>query len=313
MSPQTLARFKERSVKLLFRQPRSESVHEEAAVPLILLLGVTAFVLIIACSNIANLLLARAANRTGEMAVRLSISGNWRQLVTQLLVESCLLAVLGGIAGLVVAHWTLGLVASLVPAEVTMLKFELDATSLLFAAALTIGTGILFGIFPALHSTRPDLISSLKGQSGQPSGARAAARFRTTLATAQIALSMALLILAGLFTKSLFNVSRADLGLKGDDVVTFRVSPGLNGYPLPRTLALFERIENEIGALPGVTGITTSTVPLLGGDNWGSSVKVQGYQSGPDTDTNSSTTLVGSDYFRTLGIPMVSRKRVHQG
>ncbi len=97
---------------------------------------------------------------------------------------------------------------------------------MLFAAALAIGTGVLFGLFPALHSTRPDLISSLKGQSGQPSGARTAARFRTSLATAQIALSMALLVSAGLFTRSLVNVSRVDLGLNADHVVTFQVSPG---------------------------------------------------------------------------------------
>jgi predicted permease len=177
---------------------------------------------------------------------------------------------------------------------------------LLFASALTILTGILFGLFPALHSTRPDLISVLKGQSGQPSGARAAARFRTSLATAQIALSMTLLILAGLFTKSLFNVSRAELGVKVDNVVTFRVSPGLNGYSQQQTLALFERIEDEVGALPGVTGITASTVPLLAGDNWGTGVKVQGFESGPDIDSNSRYTLISPDYFRTLGIPLIS-------
>jgi len=237
--------------------------------------------------------------------VRLSIGANRRQLVTQLLGESCLLALFGGIVGLVVSRWTLALIASLVPAE-SALKYELDITVLLFTAALTIATGILFGLFPALHSTRPDLISALKGQSGQPSGARAAARFRTTLATAQIGLSMALLILSGLFLKSLFNVSRTDLGLKAESVVTFRVSPGLNGYARERTLALFERIEDDIGVLPGVTNITTSTVPLLAGSNWGSNVKVQGFESGPDTDSNSRWTYVGPDYFRTLGITLMS-------
>src|SRR5262249_19601517 len=152
-----------------------------------------AFVLLIACANIANLLLARAAGRASEMAVRLSIGANRRQLIGQLLGESCLLSAFGGIAGIVVAQWTLDLVAWLVPAQVTTLKYEVDLTVVLYTAALILGTGILFGLFPALHSTRPDLITALRGQSGQPSGARSAARFRTTLATAQIALSMSLL------------------------------------------------------------------------------------------------------------------------
>src|SRR5205085_1293681 len=156
-----------------------------------------------------------------------------------------------------------------------------------FTAALTLGTGLLFGLFPALHSTRPDLISSLKGQAGQPSGARSAARFRTSLATVQIALSMALLVSAGLFTKSLFNVTRVDLGLKADNVVTFGVSPALNGYTPPRSADLFARLEEELAALPGATGVTDSLVALLAGNNWGNDVSVEGFQTGPDTDTNS--------------------------
>src|SRR5262249_46928820 len=126
MSDQTLTRFKAKVIKLDPGNRGQSQINAEAKVPLILLLGVTAFVLVIACSNIANLLLARAANRTGEMAVRLSIGANRRQLVTQLLVESCVLAAFGGVVGLVVAQWTLNLIASLIPAEVTMLKYELD-------------------------------------------------------------------------------------------------------------------------------------------------------------------------------------------
>src|SRR5206468_7063281 len=165
---------------------------------------------------------------------------------------------------------------------------------------------LLFGLFPALHSTRPDLVSSLKGQAGQPSGARAAARFRTSLATAQIALSMALLIAAGLFTKSLFNVSRVDLGLKVDNVVTFGISPALNGYTPQRTADLFARLEEELGAIPGVSGVTASLVGLLAGNNWGNDVSVEGFKAGPDTDTNSRYNEVGPDYFKTLGIPLLA-------
>ena len=165
---------------------------------------------------------------------------------------------------------------------------------------------MLFGLFPALHSTRPDLISSLKGQSGQPSGARSASRFRTSLATAQIALSMALLVSAGLFTRSLFNVSRVDLGLHADNVVMFQISPARNGYKVEQTRQLFERVEDEIGALPGVTGVTSSTVPLLSGSNWGNDVAVEGFKAGPDTDSNSRFNEVGPGYFPTLGIPLLA-------
>ena len=149
------------------------------------------------------------------MAVRLSLGASRWQLVAQLLTESCLLAPFGGAAGLLVARWTLDVIGSLLPAEAAAtIALTLDVPVLIFAGALTIGTGLLFGLFPALHSTRPDLVSALKGQAGQPSGTRTAARFRAALATTQIALSMALLVSAGLFTKSLMNVSRVDLGVE---------------------------------------------------------------------------------------------------
>jgi predicted permease len=206
-----------------------------------------------------------------------------------------------------VARWTLDLMASLLPSDAAQtISFDLDRAALLFAAAITLGTGLLFGLFPALHATRPDLMSTLKGQAGQPAGARSAKRFRATLATAQIALSMALLIFAGLFTKSLINVSRVDLGVKIDNVVTFEVSPELNGYKPRASQQLFERLEDELAALPGVNAVADSRVPLLGGDNWGNSLKVQGFQAGPDTDTNARYNEVGPGYFQTLGIPLIA-------
>jgi predicted permease len=305
MSQQTLAKFKAKAIGLEAGPRGQSTVDTEARTPLTLLLGVTALVLLIACANIANLLLARSAARAGEMAVRLSIgAGRWH-LIAQLLTESCLLACFGGIASLFVARWTLDLVASLLPADgPAALTFAVDSTTLLFAGVLTIGTGLLFGLFPALHSTRPDLVTTLKGQTGQPSGARAAARFRTSLATAQIGLSMFLLVGAGLFTKSLMNVSRVDLGMKADNVVTFGISPALNGYKADASRALFERLEADLAAVPGVTGVTTALVPLLAGSNWGNNVTVEGFPSGPDTDTNSRFNEVGPGYFRTLGVPL---------
>lgn len=307
MSPQTMTRFKTKLLTLAPGGRGQSSVSRETRAPLTILLGVTAFVLLIACANIANLLLARAAARANEMAVRLSIGASRWHLIVQLLTESCLLALFGGLAGLVVAQWTLKLMTSLLPADrAAMMDSPINPTVLLFALALTLGTGLLFGLFPAMHSTRPDLLSTLKGNSGQPSGARRAARFRTSLATVQIALSMTLLIAAGLFTKSLANISRVDLGSKLDNVVTFSISPELNAYTPERSQALFERVEAELRAQPGVTGATAAMVGLLAGNSWGTDVSVQGFQKGPDTDANSRLNAVGVGYFRTLGMPLIA-------
>ena len=307
MSDQTMKRFRAKEIVVEPGGRGQSSMHTEARAPVLLLLVVTGVVLLIACANIANLLLARAANRAAEMAVRLSIGASRGQLVRQLLLESCLLALLGGAAGLLVARWTLHGIAALLPPDVNQsLAFELDSTALLFAAGLSIATGVLFGLFPALHSTRPDLVSTLKGTTGQPSGTRAAARFRASLATAQIALSMALLISAGLFTRSLMNVSRVDLGLNTERLVVFGVAPELNGYKPEQSRALFERIEDELSAVPGVSSVAASTVALMAGSSWGNDVRVQGFEAGPDTDTNSRYNEVGPGYFRTLGIPLIA-------
>ncbi len=307
MSDQTLARFKARTLVIEPGRRGQSQLHGEAKTPLMLLFSITGIVLLIACANIANLLLARGAGRATEMAVRLSLGATRRQLLAQLLTESCVLAVLGGIAGLVVARWTLALIASLLPADgAAPFQFEIQLPVVLFAAVISIATGLLFGLFPALHATKPDLVSAIKAQAGQPSGARAAARFRSTLVTAQIALSMALLISAGLFVKSLINVSRVDLGLKIDNVITFGLSPDLNGYDPPRSMAFFERMETELAAVPGVTAVAASMVPLIAGSNWGTGVSVQGFEKGPDTDTHSYYNEISPGYFRTVGIPLMS-------
>jgi predicted permease len=307
MSEQRMAQFKAKQVAVEPGYRGQSNIHKNAATPLVTLLCVTGVVLLIACVNVANLLLARAASREGEMAVRLSIGANRRQLITQLLVESCLLAVCGGVFGIAVAKWTVDLIVSLLPGDANLLlKFGIDWRVLLFLTAATFGTGILFGLFPAIQSTKPNLLSSLKGQTGQPSGARAAARFRAGLATGQIALSMALLASAGLFTRSLFNISRVDLGIKIDNLITFGLSPQLNGYKPAQSLALFQRLENDLRSQPGVTAVTASSVSSLVGDNWGNDVSVQGFVGGPDVDSNSRFNEVGPGYFRSMGISLLS-------
>ena len=306
MSPATLERFRARELNLVPGARGQSELHTEAREPLTLLFGVTAIVLLICCANIANLLLVRGASRSTEMAVRLSIGATRRQIIGQLLVESCLLGVLGGACGLLVARWTLSVIAGLLPVDAAeTLNLQLDAQVMIFAAALSLGTGLLFGLFPAINTTRPNLVSALKANAGQPSGAKSAARFRTTLATAQIALSMALLISAGLFTKSLLNVTRVDLGLNRDKLIVFSIAPALNGYTTERTRALFERVEDEIAALPGVTSVSASMVRLISGNNYGSSFGVQGFTAVPDADNSAMYDYGGPDYFRTLGIPLL--------
>jgi predicted permease len=307
MSPQTMARFRAKPILVAPGGRGQSSIPDEAKTPLRLLLGVTAFVWLIACANIANLLLARSAARAGDMAIRLSIGASRARLIGQLLTESFVLAVLGGMAGLVVAHWTLVLVISLLPPDVQhTITFSISGAVILFGIGLTFATGLLFGLFPALHSTRPDLVSALKNQAGQPSGAKGAARFRQLLATSQIALAMMLLASSGFFVKSLLNIGRVDLGFKVDHVATFGLSPDLNGYSSDRTRLFFERLEGELRAAPGVTAATLSNVPLLAGDNRARDVAVEGFNAGPDTDSNSRYNRVGPGYFSALGIPLIA-------
>ena len=307
MSPKRMEAFRNKKLLLAPGARGQSSIHREAKTPLVLLLSVTGVVLLIACANIANLLLARGAGRATEMGVRLALGGTRRNLVTQLLTESLMLALLGGVASLLVAQWTLHAIGALLKPEAAgFIQLRLSGPVILFSALLSVATGVLFGLFPAMHSTRDDLISTIRAGAGQIAGGRSAARFRFALVTTQIALSMGLLIMSSLFLKSLMNVSRVDLGLKLDNIGTFAIVPERTGYDSARSALLFERVERELAALPGVTGVTESLVPLLAGDNWGNSVHVQGFKCEPDVDCNSRFNEIGADYFRTFDVPLVA-------
>jgi predicted permease len=307
MSEATLAEFRDRRLLVEAGRRGQSSIHEEAETPLYMLLGITGLVLLIACANIANLLLARGAQRRGEMAIRGSLGAGRGQLLRQLMTESLLLAAVGGAVSLLVARGTLLWIGSILPPEaVAVLGLSLEPRVLLFTGTVTIATGILFGLYPALHATRTDLLTTLRGAAGQTSGARSAARFRTGLVTAQIALSMALLVAAGLFIRSLAKIGSVDLGLETSNMVTFGIAPVLNGYESERSRILFERLEEELAAVPGVTGVTTAMVPVLGGSSWGTDVSVEGFESGPDIDDNSRLNLVGPGFFRTMGMPLIA-------
>ncbi len=307
MSEQTLARFRQRALLVTDGARGQSSVSAEATTPLLMLFSITGIVLLIACANIANLLLARGANRAMEMAVRLSLGAGRVQLLGQLLMEAIILALIGGLASLLVARWTVGLINSFMPMdEAGVFNFRMDGSMLLFAGALSLGTGIVFGLFPALHSTRPDLIAMIRANTGALSGARSAVRFRTTLVTVQMGLAMTLLIMAGLFVKSLANVSREDLGIRVENMVTFGVSPVLNGYSGPRSMNFFNQMEEELAALPGVTGVTAAIIPVLAGSSSGTGVSVEGFETTPDTDNGARYNEVGAGYFRTMGATLLA-------
>jgi predicted permease len=314
MSDATLARFRAKQVTVEPGAHGQSSLMENASSRLYLLLAVTGFVLLIACANIANLLLARGAARASEMAVRLSIGASRWQVVRQLLTESAVLAVLGAALGLLVARATLtGIIAMLPSDGPSFLSTRIDLPLLAFSGGIAAATGLLFGLFPALHSTRPDLVTAIKSTAGQPSGARAASRFRTALATTQIALSTMLLILAGLFTRSLMNVTRVDLGIDTERLVTFSLAPARNGYTPERSKALFERVEDELAALPGVTAAGAGLVPLLAGSNWGSGVMVTGMKYDPDADDGSMFNEVSPGFFGTVGMQLLAGRDFTRG
>jgi predicted permease len=310
-SAQAIERFKARPLLLEDGSRGQSSLQGETRTPLLFLFSITGLVVLLACANSANLLLARGATRATEMAVRLSLGASRARLIGQLLMESCLLAVIGGAVSLIVANITLSAIASVIPPAGGVglganLALDIRPSVLAFSAALSIGTGLLFGMFPALHSTRAELITAVRAGGGHASASRSASRFRTSLVTAQIALSMALLIAAGLFVRSLRNVSRVDLGMRVDNVVTFGLAPVLSGYDQARSHALFIRLEEQLRALPGVVSVAGSGTPLLAGSSSGTNVRVEGFKRDPDTDANTRLNEVGAGFFRTMQLPLIA-------
>jgi predicted permease len=289
-------------------------IFKQAATPLAWLQVVTAVVLLIACANIANLLLARAAGRAGEMAIRLSIGASRSQLIRQLLLESCLLAALGGIAGLVILQWTTAIMVAKLPfGAIDPAVSRISLGVLLFAAAMALGTGVLFGVFPAFHATRPDLATALKGQAGQPAGAKAAAWFRSILVVTQIALSMGLLTCAGLFTKSLLNVSRVDLGVKIDHVIAFNLNPQRAGYTPVRAQQLFQDVIARLSGMPSVVSASAARVPLIANSSSSTSIGVEGYVATPGERMSINFNEIAPGYFQTVGTPLLAGRDFTDG
>ncbi len=298
--------FTEQKMMLASGEQGQSNLMRTAQTPLMMLFAITGFVLLIACANIANLLLARSANRAKEFSIRLSLGATRGQVIGQLLIEAMVLAVLAGIAGLFVAYGTAQAISSFFDGGMTdVVDLGLRPVTMAFAMGLSIVAGFLFGLFPAVHATKQDLSGAMKDQAGNVSGSTSAARFRRGLVTAQIALSLLLLISAGLFLQSLVKVMKVEMGIRTENLIVFGLSPDLNKYSPVRTKALFQSLEKSVEAIPGVQGVSVSLVQLIAGNNYGSNVSVDGFQAGPDSDTHSVFNEVGPGFFKMMRIAMV--------
>ena len=275
---------------------------------LLVLLWAVGFVLLIACANIANLLLARAAARQNEMAVRTAIGASQRQLVRQLLVESIVLSIFGGGAGLVGAFWALRVIdRALPPNTLPVPEVQMDATVLWFAVGVTILTGLLFGIAPAWRTARADLNVVLR-QSGRGSSTRMPARLRNSLAAVELALATVLLIGAGLFIQSLANLGRVRLGFNPQGVISFQLAPPAAKYPLTSAGPHFYRaLLDSLQSIPGVRGASVSSGIPFGAGNYNTHPMITTEQSvlPPNTAVPIDWRIVSPGYFQTMGIPLL--------
>jgi predicted permease len=275
---------------------------------LIVLMCMVGLVLLIACANVANLLIARAFARQKEIAVRLSLGATRGQLVRQLLVESLLLACAGGAAGIALAvAMTRGLLA-LVPTDGNplLIRPEPDWRILAFTLGVTLATGLIFGLAPALRASRPDLWETLKDTVGSIAGSGGSLFLRKGLVAAQVALSFLLLFGAGLFVRSLQNLQRTDTGFRDiDNLVTFQLSPALNGYDMPRAMQFYRDLLDRLRAAPGVKGAAIAAVPLLHGWEWDSSLSVEGHQAKDGEDMQGFMNSLSPGYFDTMGIALL--------
>ena len=280
-------------------------VRERAARPLELLVGVTVLVLLIVCVNIANLLLARGASRTGEVAIRAAIGASRGVLVRQLLAESLVLIAIGGLASLLVAALIVQLIAGMLPSTVVLGLASLSPTAMLFAAGASLATVLVFGLVPAWRVSGADPARLMNAHASRSLGGRGAARFRGALTTAQIAFSMVLLVLAGLFTQSLMNVGREDLGIDLDSLVNFGFSPHLSSYDQAELAVLYDRLEETLAAQPGVRAVGTTAIPLLYDFSLGGNFPIEGIETGPGDDMYSAWTVVGAGYFDALDVTLL--------
>ncbi len=281
-------------------------LREQFSKPLLALMAIVALVLLIACSNLANLLIARASSRQKEIAVRLALGASRRRLVCQLLVESVLLSTIGGAAGLGLAVVMDQALVDLLPAGTIPLTISgaPDGSVLAFTLLVSLATGVIFGLVPALQATRPQLASTLKDQAGAVVGGTAVG-LRKSLVVAQVALSLLLLIGAGLFIQSLKNLEELNPGFKTENLLTFAVEPTLNGYKAEWALEYYRQLIERLKGLPGVTSVALAVMPLLADDEWDNWVTVEGYSAKQGEIPDPHMQFTSPDFFETLKIPVV--------
>jgi predicted permease len=284
-----------------------------------LLLGVVALVLLIACANVANLLLARSLARQREIAVRLSQGARRGRLVQQLLTESLVLALLGGAAGVLLMLWAdraLTVFLAGLPTPVTV-DLSPDPLVLGFALAVSVATGILFGLAPALQSTRPELVSALRSQAASAPAARRGLGFglglglREALVVAEVALSLVALIAAGLFLRSLAAAENIAPGFASRHLLAFSFDVGLYGLDQDRGEQLFRSVRDQVGALPGVAGVTLAQAAPLS-LSVVRSVFLEG-KDNPDDGLLVQIDAVDPGFFRTVGVPLITGRPLGDG
>ncbi len=274
---------------------------------LVVLMCMVGLVLLIACANVANLLIARGFMRQREIAVRLSLGASRGRLVRQLLAESLLLSCLGGVLGVAISVVLTRTLIALVPSggQPLLIAAQPDPRILLFALALTFVTGIVFGLLPALRASRPDPWTTLKDTVGSIAGSGGSLFLRKGLVTAQVALSFLLLFGAGLFVKSLQNLKTTDTGVQLDNLVTFQLSPSLSGYDNPRGQIFYQQLLERIRSAPGVKSAGYASVPILAGSEWDSTMSVEGHQAKDGEDMQAFMNALSPGYFETMNIPIL--------
>ena len=273
-----------------------------------LLMTIVGLVLLIACANVANLLLARAAVRQKEIAVRLSLGASRRRLIGQLLTEGTLLALIGGVTGLLLAYWAQSLLWSFRPPFLQADAIDLapDARVLLFTLGVSLLTGVLFGLAPAVQSSRPDLVVELKEKTSAPAGSNRLFSLRNLLVAAQVALSLVALVGAGLFLRSLQNAQRINPGFDVEHLATLSFDLGAQGYTEERGRQFQQRVLERAASIPGVqTAALASTIPLFQG-GFARTVFLEGQDA---TDRRAGRlvqiTVGSARLLETLGIPML--------
>ncbi len=281
----------------------------ELSTPLWVLMATTGVVLLIACANLANLLLARATGRQKEIAVRLAIGASRVRIISQLLTETISLAALGGMVGLGIAFWAdKALLRIYLPADSTDLNISTlpDFRILVFTLGVTVLTGVVFGLVPAFQTTRPDVGRVLKDEAGAVVGGGHAG-LRKTLVVAQVALSLLLLIAAGLFLRSLKNLSNLGPGFPVERLVGFNIDPSLGGYTPERSKIYYQQLTSALSSVPGVESAGLASMRILENDEWDSSMTVEGYTPAkPEDRADPYMNQISPGYFATLGVPIVA-------